>query len=129
MCRWSSCHFDGQYHAARQGTDERGCALRLCLARRWPPVLLLSISARGNRTTRGLVSCRTWCRGLRAPLLVVMDGAAGLVKAVNASGRTPIAALPSPQNAEHPREVAAADAGKDEGLVQQVFLAPVLRRR
>jgi transposase-like protein len=75
---------DGQYHAARQGTDEKeGVLSAYALLEDGRPVLLhLDLGPRESYDAwlsflQDLVG-----RGLRAPLLVVMDGAAGLMKAV-----------------------------------------------
>jgi transposase-like protein len=75
---------DGQYHAARQGTDEKeGVLSAYALLEDGRPVLLhLDVGPRESYDAwlsflQDLVG-----RGLRDPLLVVMDGAPGLVKAV-----------------------------------------------
>lgn len=118
---------DGQYHAARQGTDEKeGVLSAYGLLEDGRPVLLhLDLGPRESYDAwlsflQDLVG-----RGLRAPLLVVMDGAAGLVKAVKRvwphafrqrcqvhKMRTILCKLPRLLQA------------KMKGLVQQVFLAP-----
>jgi putative transposase len=118
---------DGQYHAARQGTDEKeGVLSAYALLEDGRPVLLhLDLGPRESYDAwlsflQDLVG-----RGLRAPLLVVMDGAAGLVKAVKRvwphayrqrcqvhKMRNILAKLPRLMQA------------KMKGLVQQVFLAP-----
>jgi transposase-like protein len=50
---------DGQYYAARQGTDEKeGVLSAYALLEDGRPVLCISISARGNRVMRGSVSCK-----------------------------------------------------------------------
>jgi transposase-like protein len=55
---------DGQYHAARQGTDEKeGVLSAYALLDDGQPVLLHLDLARANRTTRGCRFCRTWWRG------------------------------------------------------------------
>jgi putative transposase len=117
---------DGQYHAARQGTDEKeGVLSAYALLEDGRPVLLhLDLGPRESYDAwlsflQDLVG-----RGLRAPLLVVMDGAAGLVKAVKRvwphayrqrcqvhKMRNILAKLPRLMQA------------KMKGLVQQVFLA------
>jgi transposase-like protein len=117
---------DGQYHAARQGTDEKeGVLSAYALLDDGRPVLLhLDLGPRESYDAwlsflQDLVG-----RGLRAPLLVVMDGAAGLVKAVKRvwphayrqrcqvhKMRNILAKLPRLMQA------------KMKGLVQQVFLA------
>jgi len=75
---------DGQYHAARQGTNEKeGVLSAYALLEDGRPVLLhLDVGPRESYDAwlgflQDLVA-----RGLRDPLLVVMDGAPGLVKAV-----------------------------------------------
>ena len=75
---------DGQYHAARQGTDEKeGVLSAYALLEDGRPVLLhLDIRPRESYDAwlsflQDLVG-----RGLSEPLLIVMDGAPGLVKAV-----------------------------------------------
>ena len=77
---------DGQYHAARHGTDEKeGVLSAYALLDDGRPILL-------HLDLRPRESYDAWLsflqdlvgRGLRAPLLVVMDGAAGLVKAAPA---------------------------------------------
>lgn len=118
---------DGQYHAARQGTDEKeGVLSAYALLEDGRPVLLhLDLGPRESYDAwlsflQDLVG-----RGLRAPLLVVMDGAAGLVKAVKRvwphayrqrcqvhKMRNILCKLPRLMQA------------KMKGLVQQVFLAP-----
>lgn len=118
---------DGQYHAARQGTDEKeGVLSAYALLEDGRPVLLhLDLGPRESYDAwlsflQDLVG-----RGLRAPLLVVMDGAAGLMKAVKRvwphayrqrcqvhKMRNILAKLPRLMQA------------KMKGLVQQVFLAP-----
>jgi transposase-like protein len=75
---------DGQYHAARQGTNEKeGVLSAYALLEDGRPVLLhLDLGPRESYDAwlgflQDLVA-----RGLRDPLLVVLDGAPGLVKAV-----------------------------------------------
>jgi transposase-like protein len=118
---------DGQYHAARQGTDEKeGVLSAYALLEDGRPVLLhLDVGPRESYDAwlsflQDLVG-----RGLRDPLLVIMDGAPGLVKAVKRMWprayrqrcqvhkmRNILAKLPRLMRA------------KMKGLVQQVFLAP-----
>jgi transposase-like protein len=118
---------DGQYHAARQGTDEKeGVLSAYGLLEDGRPVLLhLDLGLRESYDAwlsflQDLVG-----RGLRAPLLVVMDGASGLGKAVKRvwphayrqrcqvhKMRNILCKLPRLMQA------------KMKGLVQQVFLAP-----
>ena len=118
---------DGQYHAARQGTDEKeGVLSAYGLLEDGRPVLLhLELGPRESADAwLGFLQDLT-ARGLRDPLLVVMDGAPGLVKAVKRvwprayrqrcqvhKMRNILAKLPRLMQA------------KMKGLVQQVFLAP-----
>lgn len=75
---------DRQYHAARQGTDEKeGVLSASALLDDGRPVLLhLDIGPR--ESADAWLSCLQdlVARGLRDPLLIVMDGAPGVVKAV-----------------------------------------------
>jgi transposase-like protein len=118
---------DGQYHAARQGTDEKeGVLSAYALLEDGRPVLLhLDVGPRESYDAwlsflQDLVG-----RGLRDPLLVIMDGAPGLVKAVKRMWphayrqrcqvhrmRNILAKLPRLMQATMKK------------LVQQVFLAP-----
>jgi putative transposase len=107
---------DGQYHAARQGTDEKeGVLSAYALLDDGRPVLLhLDLGPRESYDAwlsflQDLVG-----RGLRAPLLVVMDGAAGLVKAVKRVWPHAYRQRCRPQDAKHPVQTAATDAGEDE---------------
>jgi putative transposase len=118
---------DGQYHAARQGTDEKeGVLSAYALLEDGRPVLVhLELGPRESYDAwLGLLQDLT-ARGLRAPLLVVMDGAPGLVKAVKRvwprayrqrcqvhKMRNILAKLPRLMQA------------KMKELVHQVFLAP-----
>jgi putative transposase len=118
---------DGQYHAARRGTDEKeGVLSAYALLEDGRPVLLhLELGPRESYDA--WLSCLQdlTARGLRDPLLVVMDGAPGLVKAVKRvwprayrqrcqvhKMRNILAKLPRMMQA------------KIKGLVHQVFLAP-----
>jgi transposase-like protein len=118
---------DGQYHAARQGTDEKeGVLSAYALLDDGRPVLLhLDLGPRESYDAwlsflQDLVG-----RGLRAPLLVVMDGAAGLVKAVR---RVWPHAYRQRCQVHKMRNILCKlprlMQGKIKGLVQQVFLAP-----
>jgi len=118
---------DGQYHAARQGTDEKeGVLSAYALLEDGTPVLLhLDVGLRESYDAwlgflQDLVA-----RGLRDPLLVIMDGAPGLVKAVKRMWphayrqrcqvhkmRNVLSKLPRLMQATMKK------------LVQQVFLAP-----
>jgi len=75
---------DGQYHAARQGTDEKeGVLSAYALLEDGRPVLLhLDLGPRESFDAWLSFLQDLVARGLRDPLLVVMDGAPGLVKAV-----------------------------------------------
>ena len=75
---------DGQYHAARQGTDEKeGVLSAYALLEDGRPVLLhLDVGPRESFDAWLSFLQDLVARGLRDPLLVVMDGAPGLVKAV-----------------------------------------------
>jgi putative transposase len=75
---------DGQYHAARQGTDEKeGVLSAYALLEDGRPVLLhLELGPRESYDAWLSFLQDLVARGLRDPLLVVMDGAPGLVKAV-----------------------------------------------
>src|ERR1700736_6094235 len=118
---------DGQYHAARQGTDEKeGVLSAYALLEDGQPVLLhLDLGPRESYDAWLSFLQDLAARGLRDPLLVVMDGAPGLVKAVKRAWpgayrqkcqvhkmRNILAKLPRLMQA------------KMKGLVQQVFLAP-----
>lgn len=118
---------DGQYHAARQGTDEKeGVLSAYALLEDGRPVLLhLDLGPRESSDAWLSFLQDLVARGLREPLLVVMDGAPGLVKAVKRMWpracrqrcqvhkmRNILAKLPRLMKA------------KMKGLVQQVFLAP-----
>jgi putative transposase len=118
---------DGQYHAARQGTDEKeGVLSAYALLEDGRPVLLhLDIGLRESYDAWLSFLQDLVARGLRDPLFVVMDGAPGLVKAVKRvwprayrqrcqvhKMRNILVKLPRLMQA------------KMKGLVQQVFLAP-----
>ena len=118
---------DGQYHAARQGTDEKeGVLSAYALLDDGRPVLLhLDVGPRESYDAWLSFLQDLVARGLRDPLLVVMDGAPGLVKAVKRvwprvyrqrclahKMRNIIAKLPRLMQS------------KMKGLVQQVFRAP-----
>lgn len=118
---------DGQYHAARRGTDEKeGVLSAYELLEDGRPVLLhLDLGPRESYDAWLTFLQDLVARGLRDPLLVVMDGAPGLVKAVKRvwprayrqrcqvhKMRNILAKLPRLMQA------------KMKGLVWQVFLAP-----
>ena len=75
---------DGQYHAARQGTNEKeGVLTAYALLEDGTPVLLhLDVGPRESYDSWLSFLQDMVARGLRMPLLVIMDGAPGLVKAV-----------------------------------------------
>lgn len=75
---------DGQYHAARQGSDEKeGVLSAYALLEDGRPVLLhLDLGPRESYDAWLSFLQDLVTRGLRDPLLIVMDGAPGLVKAV-----------------------------------------------
>ena len=118
---------DGQYHAARQGSNEKeGVLSAYALLEDGRPVLLhLDLGPRESYDAWLSFLQDLVARGLRDPLLVVMDGAPGLVKAVTRvwprayrqrcqvhKMRNILAKLPRLMQA------------KMKGLVQQIFLAP-----
>jgi putative transposase len=118
---------DGQYHAARQGTDEKeGVLSAYALLEDGRPVLLhLDLGPRESYDAwlsflQDLVG-----RGLGDPLLVVMDGAPGLVKAVK---RVWPRACRQRCQVHKMRNILAKVPrlmqAKMKGLVQQIFLAP-----
>jgi transposase-like protein len=118
---------DGQYHAARQGSDEKeGVLSAYALLEDGRPVLLhLDLGPRESYDAWLSFLQDLVARGLGDPLLVVMDGAPGLVKAVKRGWprayrqrcqvhkmRNILAKLPRLMQA------------KMKGLVRQIFLAP-----
>jgi transposase-like protein len=118
---------DGQYHAARQGTDEKeGVLSAYALLDDGRPVLLhLDLGPRESYDAWLSFLQDLVARGLRDPLLVVMDGAPGLVKAVKrvwprASRQRCLAHKMRNIVAKLPRLMHA----KMKDLVTQVFQAP-----
>ncbi len=118
---------DGQYHAARQGTDEKeGVLSAYALLEDGRPVLLhLDVGSRESYDAWLSFLQDMAARGLKDPLLVILDGAPGLLKAVKRvwprawrqkcqvhKMRNILAKLPRLMQASMKR------------LVQQVFLAP-----
>ncbi len=118
---------DGQYHAARRGSDEKeGVLSAYALLEDGRPVLLhLDLGPRESYDAWLSFLQDLVARGLRDPLLVVMDGAPGLIRAVKRvwprayrqrcqvhKMRNVLAKLPRLMQA------------KMKGLVQQIFLAP-----
>ena len=75
---------DGQYHAARQGTDEKeGVLSAYAILEDGRPILLnLDIGPRESYDAWLSFLQDMVARGLKDPLLVIFDGAAGLHKAV-----------------------------------------------
>lgn len=118
---------DGQYHAARQGTDEKeGVLSGYAILDDGRPVLLhLDLGPRESYDAWLSFLQDLTARGLKDPLLVVMDGAPGLVKAVkrmwpHASRQRCQVHKMRNILAKLPRLMRT----KMKGLVQQVFLAP-----
>ncbi len=118
---------DGQYHAARQGTDEKeGVLSAYALLEDGRPVLLhLDVGPRESYDAWLSFLQDLTARGLKDPLLVIFDGAPGLKKAIKRvwpwawrqrcqvhKMRNILAKLPRLMQAQMKR------------LVQQVFLAP-----
>jgi putative transposase len=118
---------DGQYHAARQGTDEKeGVLSAYALLDDGRPVLLhLDLGPRESYDAWLSFLQDLTARGLTDPLLVVMDGAPGLVKAVKRvwpHAHRQRCQVHKMRNilAKLPRLM----CGRMKALVQQVFLAP-----
>lgn len=118
---------DGQYHAARQGSDEKeGVLSAYALLEDGRPVLLhLDLGPRESYDAWLSFLQDLVARGLRAPLLIVMDGAPGLVKAVkrvwpHAYRQRCLAHKMRNIVAKLPRLMQS----KMKGLVHQVFGAP-----
>jgi len=118
---------DGQYHAARQGTDEKeGVLSAYALLEDGRPVLLhLDLGPRESYDAWLSFLQDLTARGLRHPLLVVMDGAPGLVKAIK---RVWPHAYRQRCQVHKMRNILSKlprlMQGKMKGLVQQIFLAP-----
>jgi transposase-like protein len=118
---------DGQYHAARQGTDEKeGVLSGYALLDDGRPVLLhLDLGPRESYDAWLSFLQDLTARGLRDPLLVILDGAPGLVKAVK---RVWPHAFRQRCQVHKMRNILAKlprlMRTKMHGLVQQVFLAP-----
>jgi len=118
---------DGQYHAARQGSDEKeGVRSAYALLEDGRPVLLhLDLGPRESYDAWLSFLQDLVARGLHEPLLVVMDGAPGLVKAVKRvwpwayRQRCQVHKMRNIL-AKVPRLMQA----KMKGLVRQIFLAP-----
>ena len=118
---------DGQYHAARQGSDEKeGVLSAYALLEDGRPVLLhLDLGPRESYDAWLSFLQDLVTRGLHEPLLIVMDGAPGLVKAVKriwprAYRQRCLAHKMRNVVAKLPRLMQS----KMKGLVQHVFGAP-----
>jgi transposase-like protein len=118
---------DGQYHAARQGTDEKeGVLSAYALLEDGRPLLLhLDLGPRESYDAWLSFLQDLVARGLRDPVLVVMDGAPGLVKAIKrvwprASRQRCLAHKMRNLLSKLPRLM----PGKMKSLVTQVFQAP-----
>ena len=118
---------DGQYHAARQGTDEKeGVLSAYALLEDGRPVLLhLDLGPRESYDAWLTFLQDLVGRGLSEPVLIVMDGAPGLVKAVkrvwpHAYRQRCLAHKMRNVVTKLPRLMQS----KMKGLVQQVFGAP-----
>ena len=118
---------DGQYHAARQGTDEKeGVLSAYALLDDGRPVLLhLDIGPRESYDAWLSFLQDMAARGLKDPLLVIFDGAPGLKKAIK---RMWPRAFRQRCQAHKMRNLLAklprGMQGQIKGLVQQVFYAP-----
>ncbi len=118
---------DGQYHAARQATDEKeGVLSAYALLEDGRPVLLhLDIGPRESYDAWLSFLQDMSARGLQEPVLVIFDGAAGLKKAVR---RMWPRALRQRCQAHKMRNILAKlprlMQAPMKRLVQQVFLAP-----
>ncbi len=118
---------DGQYHAARQGTDEKeGVLSAYALLDDGRPVLLdLDLGPRESYDAWLSFFQNLVARGLKDPLLVIFDGAPGLHKAVR---RMWPRALRQRCQVHKMRNILAKlprmAQGQIKRLVRQVFLAP-----
>ncbi len=118
---------DGQYHAARQGTDEKeGVLSAYALLEDGRAVLLhLDIGPRESYDAWLSFLQDMTARGLRDPLLVIFDGAPGLKKAVK---RMWPRAFRQRCQVHKMRNILAKlprlMQGQMKRLIQQVFLAP-----
>ncbi len=118
---------DGQYHAVRQGTDEKeGVLSAYALLEDGRPVLLhLDIGPRESYDAWLSFLQDMSARGLKDPLLVIFDGASGLKKAVK---RMWPRAFRQRCQVHKMRNILAklprAMQGQMKHLVRQVFLAP-----
>jgi len=118
---------DGQYHAARQGTDEKeGVLSAYALLEDGRPVLLhLDIGPRESYDAWLSFLQDMTARGLKEPLLVIFDGAPGLNKAVR---RMWPRAFRQRCQVHKMRNILAKlprlMQGQMKHLIHQVFLAP-----
>jgi transposase-like protein len=118
---------DGQYHAARQGTDEKeGVLSAYALLEDGRPVLLhLDLGPRESYDAWLSFLQDMSARGLQEPLLVIFDGAPGLKKAVR---RMWPRALRQRCQVHKMRNILCKlprlGQAQMKRLVQQVFLAP-----
>lgn len=117
---------DGQYHAARQGTDEKeGVLSAYAILEDGRPVLLhLDLGPRESYDAWLSFLQDMVARGLKDPLLVIFDGAAGLHKAVK---RMWPRAFRQRCQVHKMRNILAklprVMQGQMKRLIQQVFLA------
>jgi transposase-like protein len=117
---------DGQYHAARQGTDEKeGVLSAYAILEDGRPILLhLDMGPRESYDAWLSFLQDMVARGLRDPLLVIFDGAAGLHKAVK---RMWPRAFRQRCQVHKMRNILAklprVMQGQMKRLIQQVFLA------
>jgi transposase-like protein len=118
---------DGQYHAARQGSDEKeGVLSAYALLEDGQPVLLhLDLGPRESYDAWLSFLQDMTARGLKEPLLVILDGAPGLLKAVK---RVWPRAWQQRCQVHKMRNILAKlprlMQGSMKRLLQQVFLAP-----
>lgn len=117
---------DGQYHAARQGTDEKeGVLSAYAILEDGHPVLLhLDLGPRESYDAWLSFLQDMVARGLKDPVLVILDGAAGLRKAVK---RMWPRAFRQRCQVHKMRNILAklprVMQGQMKRLIQQVFLA------
>jgi transposase-like protein len=117
---------DGQYHAARQGTDEKeGVLSAYAILEDGRPVLLhLDLGPRESYDAWLSFLQDMVARGLKEPLLVIFDGALGLHKAVK---RMWLRAFRQRCQVHKMRNILAKlprmMQGQMKRLIQQVFLA------
>ena len=118
---------DGQYHAVRQGTEEKeGVLSAFALLENGEPVLLHLELGEGESFDAWLSFLQDMtARGLGDPLMVIFDGAPGLKKAIR---RVWPKVFRQRCQAHKMRNILAklprAMQGRVKKLVRQVFLAP-----